>query len=157
MRRGTGTAVSSKLGRRCLLFFLPPSSSPSPPPHKVTPLPPPQVASLWGGSQHQASWTCLRSLLLPTLLTCARRWGGEALPCPPQFRFYLYTPSLCLPTLGSLTICPQFSPILLLELCGGFYPRAAALPVSLMASKICKHGTALVIFVHTASGGTHSR
>ncbi|XP_030104585.1 serine hydrolase-like protein isoform X1 [Mus musculus] len=26
-----------------------------------------------------------------------------------------------------------------------------------MASKICKHGTALVIFVHTASGGTHSR
>lgn len=139
---------------------LSPSPSPSPPPHKV-PLPTSQVASPWGGTQHQASWTLLRSLLVPTLLTHAGGCGGVGrLFLAPQFTFYLHTSSLCLPTLGSLTICPQFSPIFPLELCGSFYSIEATLPVPWLASKLCKHdhtGTALVTSVHTASGSAHSR
>lgn len=130
----TGTAVPSKSGRGCLLFllllFL---SSHSPSSSQDHPLSPPQLASPWGGTQHQASWTLLRSFLLsPPLFSPA--WGGGF----PSSSFY--TSSLCLTALGSLTIYPQFSPILLRELCDGFCPRATTPPGSLLPSKLCKHG-----------------
>lgn len=154
-KAGVG-GVPSKLGRGCLLFPLllsPPLLLPRfPYPHPR--LLPPGVAPSTRPPGHfsGASW------YQPSLLMLGG--GVGRLFLAPQFTFYLHTSSLCLPTLGSLTICPQFSPIFLLELCGSFYSIVATLPVSWLASKLCQHdhtGTTLVTSVHTASGSAHSR
>lgn len=108
---GTGTAVPSKSRRRCILFFLLLFlSSHSPSSSQGHPCPHPSLLPL---GQHQASWTLLRSFLLsPPLFSPA--WGREGLLLSPQVHF---TPLPSVPALGSLTIYPQFAPILLLELC----------------------------------------
>lgn len=115
---GSKDRVEGGLGRLCppnwgedsASSFSSCCSSPSPPslpPHKVIPLPPPQVASPWGGTQHQASWTLLRSpLLSPPLFTHGE--GGFSFPL--KFMFYLHTSSLLSTNLKLLNSLPTVSP-----------------------------------------------
>lgn len=81
--------------------------------------------------------------------------GGSSLPPSVQVLFVHPFPlSTNLGLLNNLPTVLSHSPA---RAVWWLLPQSGCIPVSLMASKICKHGTALVIFVHTASGGTHSR
>ncbi|XP_076767844.1 serine hydrolase-like protein 2 isoform X2 [Arvicanthis niloticus] len=110
---GTETAVPSKSGRGCLLFLLllfPSSHSPSS--SQGHPLSPPQLASPWGGTQHQASWTLLRSFLLsPPLFSPA--WGGgegKGSSFPLKFILHLFPLSTGLRLLNNLPTVLSHSP-----------------------------------------------